>query len=137
MPVLYWLGVPLYSDQLTCPEGVADSRGDHQVGCGGIVSAVTINAIRDVVFNAAQSAALGPSKETPELVPDSASHPADVLLPNWTNGRRSLDVHVISPLQPLTLSEATRTQSPRARASNVSWLPISPNCRSMGASSEV
>ncbi len=56
------------------------------------------NAIRDVVFNAAQSAALGPSKETPGLVPDSASRPADVLLPNWTNGRpAALDVHVISP----------------------------------------
>ncbi len=36
------------------------------------------NAIRDVVFKAAQSAALGHSKETPGLVPDSAARLADV-----------------------------------------------------------
>ncbi len=65
----------------------------------------------------------GPSKETPGLVPDSAPRPADVLLPNWTNGH-SLDVHVISPLQSLTMSEAARTQG--KLASNL------PNCRSMG-----
>ncbi len=89
--------------------GVADSFGDHQVGCGG--NSDRINAIRDVVFNSAQSAALSPSKETPGLVPDSASRPADVLLPNWTNGRpAALDVHVISPLQSLTMSEAAWTQ---------------------------
>ncbi len=78
--------------------------------------------------------ALGPSKETPGLIPDSASRPADVLLPNWTNGRpAALDVHVISPLQSLTLSEAARTQGhalqvgvQRKLASNL------PNCRSMG-----
>ncbi len=99
------------------------------MGCGG-----RHNAIRDVVFNAAQSAALGPSKETPGLVPDSASRPTDVLLPTWTNGRpATLDVHVISPLQSLTMSEAARTQGhalqvgvQRKLASNL------PNCRSMG-----
>ena len=51
-----------------------------QVGCGGNSDRISRhNVIRDVVFNAAQSAALGPSKETPRLVPDSASRPADVL----------------------------------------------------------
>ncbi len=108
---------------------------DHQVGCGGNSDRISRhNAIRDVVFNTAQSAALGPSKETPGLVPDSASRPADVLLPNLTNGRpAALDVHVISPLQSLTLSEAARTQGhalqvgvQRKLASNL------PNCRSMG-----
>ncbi len=80
----YWLGVPLHSDQFTCPEchGVADSFGDHQVGCGGNSDRISRhNAIRDVVFNVAQSTALSPSKETPGLVPDSASRPADVLYP--------------------------------------------------------
>ncbi len=109
--------------------GVADSLGDHQVGNSDRIS--HHNAIRDVVFNAAQSAALGPSKETPGLVPDSASCPADVLL---TNRRPvALDVHVISPFQSLTLSEAARTQGhalqvgvQRKLASNL------PNCRSMG-----
>ena len=92
------------------------------------------HAIRDVVFNAAQSAALGPSKETPGLVPDSASRPADVLLPNWINGRpAALDIHVISSLQSLTLSEAARIQGhalpvgvQRKLASNLL------SCRSVG-----
>ena len=44
-------------------------------------------------------------------MPDSATRPADFLLPNWCNGRpAALDIHVISPLQPLTLSEAAYTQ---------------------------
>ncbi|XP_064394938.1 uncharacterized protein LOC135342184 [Halichondria panicea] len=133
----YWLGVPLHNDQFTCPEchGVADSLGDHQVGCGGNSDRISRhNAVRDVVFKAAQSAALGPSRETTGLVPDSASRPADALLPNWINGRpAALDVHVISPLQSLTLSEAARTQGhalqvgvQRKLASNL------PSCRSVG-----
>ncbi len=68
----------------------------HQVGCGGNSDRISRhNAIRDVVFNAAQSAALGPSKETPGLVPDSASRPADVLLPNWTNGILDGHMHLV------------------------------------------
>ncbi len=44
-------------------------------------------------------------------VSDSVSRPADVLLPNWINGRpAALGIHVISSLQSLTLSEAARTQ---------------------------
>ncbi len=96
------------NDQFTCPECrcVADPFGDHQVGCGGNSDRISRhNAIRDVVFKAAQSAALGPSIETPGLI---AARPADVLLLNWSNGRpAALDVHVISPR---TLSEAAQTQ---------------------------
>ena len=100
MPVL--LAGSLHSDQFTCPEC-------HAWCCGPSLGGGRHNAIRDVVFNAAQSAALGPSKETPGLVPDSASCPADVLL---TNRRPvALDVHVISPFQSLTLSEAARTHA--------------------------
>ena len=68
------------------------------------------NAIRDVIFSAAQSAALAPSKESPGIVPSSLSRPADVLLPNWSSGRPAvLDVHVISPLQHQTIVEASHT----------------------------
>ena len=68
------------------------------------------NAIRDVIFSAAQSAALAPSKVSPGVVPSSLSRPADVLLPNWSSGRpAALDVHVISPLQQQTLVEASHT----------------------------
>ena len=63
-----------------------------------------------MVFSAVQSAALAPSKEAPNLVPDSSVRPADVLLPNWNCSRpAAVDVHVISPLQQQTLAEAVST----------------------------
>ena len=99
----YWLGVPLHSSPYQCPEChlVADPFGDHQVGCGGNGDRITRhNAVRDVIFSAAQSAALAPSKEMPNLIPDSSSRPADVFLPIWSRGRPlAIDVQVISPLQ--------------------------------------
>ena len=109
----YWLGVPLHSSPYSCPEchNTADPFGDHQVGCGGNGDRITRhNAIRDVVFSAAQSAALAPSKEMPNLIPDSLSRPADVFLPTWSRGRpAALDIHVISPLQQQTMGEAAST----------------------------
>ena len=109
----YWLGVPLHSSSYSCPEchNTADPFGDHQVGCGGNGDRITRhNAIRDIVFSAAQSAALAPSKETPNIIPDSSSRPADVFLPTWCRGRpAALDVQVISPLQQQTLGEAAST----------------------------
>ena len=109
----YWLGVPLHNCPYPCPEcrGTADIFGDHQVGCGGNGDRIARhNNIRDVVFTAAQSAALAPSKEAPGLVTGSLSRPADVFLPSWSCGRpAALDIHVISPLQQQTLSEASVT----------------------------
>ena len=109
----YWLGIPLHSGPYTCPEcqHTADEHGDHQVGCGGNGDRITRhNAIRDVLFSAAQSAALAPSREATGVVPDSLSRPADILLPTWSRGRpAALDVHVISPLQQHTLHEASHT----------------------------
>ena len=109
----YWLGVPLHSSPYSCPEchNTADPFGDHQVGCGCNGDRITRhNAICDVVFSAAQSAALAPSKEMPNLIPDSLSRPADVFLPTWSRGRpAALDVHVISPLQQQTMGDAAST----------------------------
>ena len=109
----YWLGVPLHNCPYPCPEcrGTADIFGDHQVGCGGNGDRISRhNNIRDVVFTAAQSAAFAPSKEAPGLVIGSLSRPADVFLPSWSCGRpAALDIHVISPLQQQTLSEASVT----------------------------
>ena len=106
----YWLGVPLHSSSYPCPEcgRVADMFGDHQVGCGGNGDRISRhNAVRDVLFSAAQSAALAPIKEAPSLVPSSSSRPADILLPAWSHGRpAALDVHIISPLQQQTSVEA-------------------------------
>ena len=68
------------------------------------------NAIRDVVFSAAQSAALAPSNETPGLLPCSQARPAVILLPKWSCGHpAALDVHVISPLQQQTIAETSHT----------------------------
>ena len=106
----YWLGIPLHSAPHLCPacRTTADEYGDHQVGCGGNGDRITRhNAVRDVIFSAAQSAALGPSREAQGLIPESLSRPADVFLPTWQGGRpAALDVHVISPLQQTLIYEA-------------------------------
>ena len=133
----YWLGVPLHSSQYTCPEcgRMADQYGDHQVGCSGNGDRISRhNAIRDVIFSAAQSAALAPTKEAPSLMPNSSMRPADILLPTWHQGRpAALDVHVISPLQEQTLAEAATSPGhalqvgiQRKLTSNLS------TCRSVG-----
>ena len=68
------------------------------------------NAIQDTLFDAAQSAALAPTREAPGMVADSQSRPPDILLPTWCCGcPAALDVHVISPLQDLTVHEAAIT----------------------------
>ena len=107
----YWLGMRMIGENSTCPvcQKSADAYGDHQVGCGGNGDRISRhNAISDVVFSAAQSAALCPRKEVPSLIPNSSSRPADIYLPNWERGQpAALDVTVISPLQQLTLARAS------------------------------
>ena len=102
----YWLGVPLHSSPYSCPEcrSIADEFGDHQVGCGGNGDRIARhNAIGDVLFSAAQSAALAPVWEATNMISNSQSRPADIPIPTWRHGRpAALDVHVISPLQNLT-----------------------------------
>ena len=109
----YWLGVPLHSAPYSCPEcrATADEFGDHQVGCGGNGDRISRhNTVRDVLYSAAQSAALAPTREAIGVVPNSHSRPADILLPTWRHGRpTALDVHIISPLQQSTVHEAAST----------------------------
>ena len=121
----------------------ADSLGDHQIGCGGNGDHIhRHDALRDALFFAAQSAALGPRKETPALIAGSRSRPADIFLPNWCGGRpAALDVTVISPLQHLTLTgaasvrgHALQVAENRKRAAHHAnslwccWCRISSNC---------
>ena len=68
----------------TCPEchGPADPFGDHVTpgGMWGNRDCIAHrNAIRDVLFSAAQSAALAPTKKAASLVPGSSTRPADIL----------------------------------------------------------
>ena len=99
----YWLGLQMFEDYGICPvyQSGADRFGDHQVGCGGNPDRMyRHNSVRDVVYSAAQSAALAPRREVPSLIPGSQSRPADVYLPNWHRGcPAALDITVISPLQ--------------------------------------
>ena len=106
-------GIPLHSPPYSCPECrcTADQFGDHQGGYGGNADRIMRhNAIRDALFEAAQSAALSPTREASGVVVDSCSRPADILLPMWRCGRpAALDVHVISPLHDLILCAAAST----------------------------
>ena len=64
----------------------------------------------DVLFRVAQSASLAPSREMPNLVPDSLSRPVNILLPTSIHGRpAALDLHVMSSLLQQTLGEAAFT----------------------------
>ena len=114
----------------SCPEChcVADVFGDHQVGCGGNGDRILRhNAIHDVIFCAAQSAALSPSKEVPNLILDSLSRPADVFLPTWWSCGRpaALDVHDISPLQQQTIAECLHSCHTCRWEYNGIWHPTS------------
>ena len=63
--------------------------------------------IRDVVFEAAASADLGPSREEPHLLPGTAARPGDVLIRRWHNGQDvAIDVTVASPLSPTYVAGA-------------------------------
>ena len=108
----YWLGVRMTEGPRTCPAcrktSAIDPMEDHQVGCGRNSDHIhRHDTLRDALFAASQSVALAPRKEVPSLIPGSCSHPADIFLPNWCDGRpTALDVTVISTMQPLTQAGA-------------------------------
>ena len=109
----YWLGVPIFSPSTSCSscEKTTDVHGDHQVGCGEDGDRIhRHNLIRDTLFSAARTAALGPLKEASGIVVGSMSRPADIYLPYWQCGRpAALDVTVVSPLQKALISQAATT----------------------------
>ena len=117
----YWLGIRIMGRESRCPMcglfDIADPFGDHHVGCGGNGDRIhRHDSIRDVLFTAAQSAALAPRKEVPSLIPGTSNRPADIYLPNWAQGHpAALDVTVISTLQSLTVSKASTSQGPALR----------------------
>ena len=110
----YWLGIPLLEEGLGCSvcSVVSDGLGDHQVACGGNGDRIRRHdSLCDVLFSAAQSAALAPRKEVPFLISGACSRPADVYLPCWVRGQpAAFDVTVISPLQQLTVQRAALVQ---------------------------
>ena len=110
----YWLGLRMDDGVSPCSAcGItSDAYGDHQVGCGGNGDRIhRHDAVKDVLFSAAQSAALAPTREAPSLISGSCSRPADIFLPTWKRGMpAALDVHVISPLQLQTKDKAAIIQ---------------------------
>ena len=55
--------------------------------------------LRDVIFEAAASADLGPSKEEKNLLPGTIARPGDVTIRRWCNGKDgAIDVTVTGPL---------------------------------------
>ena len=110
----YWLGTRLFPSSYNCPfcSGTCDVYGDHHVECGGNKDRINRHdSLRDVLFSSTQAAALCPRREVPSLIPSSRSRPADVFLPSWTHGKpAALDVAVTSPMQQLTITQASTSQ---------------------------
>ena len=90
---------------------MADKFWDHQVGCGGNTNKLMHhNVVRVTLFDVALSVALALTREGPGVVANSQARLADILSPTWRCGcPATLDVHVIFPLQDVTLHEAAIT----------------------------
>ena len=78
----------------------SDRMGDHALGCRKYGERIARHdMLRDVIFEAAASAALAPAKEEPHLLPGTAARPGDVLIRRWHDGKDgALDVTVTGPL---------------------------------------
>ena len=111
LPLLkYRLGIPIYRSEGPCPacKLPSDSMGDHALGCAKTGDRIARhNMLRDVLFEAAASAALGPSKEEPHLLPGSQARPGDILIRRWSDGKdAAIDVTVTSPLASTNVTRA-------------------------------
>ena len=63
--------------------------------------------LRDVLFEAAASADLGPSKEERHLLPGTIARPGDVTIRRWVDGKDgAIDVMVTGPLSPSNVAGA-------------------------------
>ena len=102
LPLKYRLGIPLSSTPGTCPacSQPADAMGDHALSCSHYGDRIARHdLVRDILYEAASSAGLGPTKEAPHLLPNSAARPGDIFLRHWSRGKdAALDVTITSPL---------------------------------------
>ena len=109
----YRLGVPVFSTSGQCPacSRYSDDLGDHAISCGYQGERIARHdRLRDALWQAAQSACLGPTREDRALLPGTEARPADVLIPKWTSGRdTALDITVINPLQQRLVRQAATT----------------------------
>ena len=96
------LGLPIYAKDGNCPACLkpSDRMGDHSLGCSKTSDRIARhNMLRDVIFEAAASADLGPSREERHLLPGTAARPGDVIIRRWANGKdAAIDITVTGPL---------------------------------------
>ena len=74
--------------------------GDHALGCAMTRDRIARhNLLRDVLYETAASAALGPVREEKNLLPGRAARPGDIFLRHWSSGKdAALDVTVTNSL---------------------------------------
>ena len=100
----YRLGIPLFSTAGLCPAcgQQNDVMGDHALGCPKTSDRIARhNLLRDVLFDSAVSAALGPVREEKSLLPGRAARPGDIFLRHWSGGKDcAWDVTVANSLAP-------------------------------------
>ena len=111
IPILkYRLGIPVYTCDGPCPACSlpSDQMGDHSLGCAKTGDRIARhNMLRDVLYEAAASADLGPSKEERHLLPGTIARPGDVTIRRWINGKDgAIDVTVTGPLSPSNVAGA-------------------------------
>ena len=98
----YRLGMPLFSAEGPCPhcKQQNDVMGDHALGCAMTRDRIARhNLLRDVLYETAASAALGPVREEKNLLPGRAARPGDIFLRHWSSGKdAALDVTVTNSL---------------------------------------
>ena len=59
------------------------------------------NMLRDVLYETAASADLGPTREEKHLLPGTVARPGDITIRRWVNGKDgAIDVTVTGPLCP-------------------------------------
>ena len=70
--------------------------GDLALGCRKYQERIARHdQLRDVLYEAAASAALAPIKEAAHLLPGAAARPGDILIRSWAEGKDgALDVTV-------------------------------------------
>ena len=103
LALFYRLGIPVFEVSAPCPacHRESDPFGDHAISCGTDGERIARhNHLRDALHATAVAAALGPLREERALLPGNDKRPADVFIPNWSQGRdTALDITVISPMR--------------------------------------
>ena len=84
---------------IACPHQ-SDRTGDHAISCGYEGERIARHDhLLNTLFTTCSQACLEPTKEVRDLIEGTSARPADLFLPNWTEGQdTALDVTVVNPL---------------------------------------